>query len=283
MASAGGAGGSATVTATSTGSNATSVSSSTGAAGGNSGLGGDGGATSTSAGTSTAGAGGSGGGTQRPQRVLLYSFSTLDIPSVPAQLAIYKQKLESWQYEVDESEDPAVFSEEGLANYAAVGMINTCFAPFGEGRPGNGPEAEALQSLLQEGGGLFGIHCADVAFQSDDPAPLYSQLLGGRASSDYFDGESECHKLNEHATVSLLPETFVYNGNLDATDFIAADTTVLVNCTWSTGRSTPVSWMRNEGPGRVFFTSFGKVDADLTNPTIGDNHIIAGLAWVVGH
>lgn len=268
-------------TATSSGSNATSVSSSTGAAGG-SGIGGGGAAASTSNGTSAGGAGGSGGGVERPHRVLLYSFSTLDIPSVPAQLAIYRQKLESWQYEVDESEDPGVFTDENLNNYAAVGMINTCFAPFGQNRPGDGPEAQALQKLLQEGGGLFGIHCADVAFQSDDPAPLYSQLIGGRASSDYFEGESECHKLEEHATVSALPESFVYNGNLDATDFMAADTTVLVNCTWMTGRETPVSWVRNEGPGRVFFTSFGKVDADLTNPTIGDNHIIAGLAWVVG-
>jgi len=36
------------------------------------------------------------------------------------------------------------------------------------------------------------------------------------------------------------------------------------------------------GAGRVFFTSFAKVDSDLSDPTIGENHIIAGLGWVLG-
>ena len=81
---------------------------------------------------------------------------------------------------------------------------------------------------------------------------------------------------------SGLPATFSYNGNLDATDFIAEDTTVLVYCTWQSGREVPVSWVRNEGAGRVFFTGFAKVDADLTSSVIGDPHIIAGLGWVLG-
>ena len=59
---------------------------------------------------------------------------------------------------------------------------------------------------------------------------------------------------------------------------------MLVRCTWGDTASTDivVSWVRNEGPGRVFFTNFGKVDADLTNATVGEPHIIAGLAWVLG-
>src|SRR4051794_8918213 len=67
---------------------------------------------------------GAGGASTRPARVLLYSFSTLNIPSVPAQLALLEQKLRQWQFEVDRSVDPAVFSERNLAKYAAVGMIN---------------------------------------------------------------------------------------------------------------------------------------------------------------
>jgi type 1 glutamine amidotransferase len=43
-----------------------------------------------------------------------------------------------------------------------------------------------------------------------------------------------------------------------------------------------VSWVRSEGSGRVFFTSFAKVDSDITHETIGDNHILAGLSWVLG-
>lgn len=228
-------------------------------------------------------AGAGGGGVARPARVLLYSFSTLDIPSVPAQLAILGQTLEGWQYEVELSEDPSVFTEDGLADYAAVGMINTCFWPFGQDQSGQA-EALALQAFLQAGGGLFGTHCADVTFQSANPPALYNELIGGRASSQNFEGDSRCRKLDEHPTTAALPAEFTYTGNLDGTDFIADDSTILVSCAWDngSGMDVAVSWVRNEGLGRVFFTNFGKVDADLTNPIVGESHILSGLAWVLG-
>lgn len=183
---------------------------------------------------------------------------------------------------MDQSKDPAVFSDAGLAKYAAVGMINTCFEPFGTGNSG-APQSEALRKFVQQGGGLFGVHCADVAFQSANPAAPYSQLIGGRAGSESFEGKSDCRKVGEHPTVAQLPASFQYTGNLDATDFLAMDTTVLVRCKWgnASAKEVVVSWVRNEAAGRVFFTSFGKVDADLTNTTIGDARVIAGLSWVL--
>lgn len=253
-------------------------------AGANAGSGGmNGGTTGSAGGSAVAGMGATGGGSTRPARVLLYSFSTLDIPSVPAQLALFKQKLEGWQYEVDQSKDPAVFTDASLAKYAAVGMINTCFSPFGANKDG-APESAALQAFLQQGGGLFGTHCADVTFQSANPPALYNQLIGGRASSENFDGNSDCQKAGDHPTIAELPATFRYTGNLDATDFIRSDTTVLVKCTWGNAgkKEVAVSWVRNEGAGRVFYTNFGKVDGDLTNATIGDAHLLAGLSWVLG-
>jgi type 1 glutamine amidotransferase len=216
--------------------------------------------------------------------VLLYYFSTLDIPTIQEQLDILENELEGWSYEVERSDDPAVFSAENLERFAAVGMINTCFFPFGANNTTGEPQGQALQAFLQDGGGLFGTHCADVTFQSAPSPVLYNQLLGGRASSQYFEGESDCRTMGEHPTIAALPATFSYTGNLDNTDYLANDTNVLVKCRWGDAANTDVavSWVRMEGSGRVFFTSFGKVAADLTNSTIGDNHILAGLAWVLG-
>jgi type 1 glutamine amidotransferase len=243
--------------------------------------GGGGAETGGSAGNS--GIAGSGGtGTTRPARVLLYSFSTLDIPSVPAQLAILRGKLESWNYQVDESEDPVAFTDTNLARYAAVGMINTCFYPFGANNMTGQRESEALQRFLQQGGGLFGTHCADVTFQSANPPARYNQLIGGRASSQNFEGTSECRKVGDHPTIAELPATFSYTGNLDNTNFIATDTTILVRCRWANGTDVAVSWFRSEGSGRVFFTNFAKEDADLRSATLGEQHILPGLAWVLG-
>jgi type 1 glutamine amidotransferase len=245
---------------------------------------GTGGSSGTAGASGTAGGGGTAGsGNDRPARVLLYHFSTLDIPSVPQQLDILEAKLESWSYEVERSEDPAAFSDQNLERFAAVGMINTCFYPFGANNSTGDPEAQALQRFLQDGGGLFGTHCADVTFQSAASPVLYNRLLGGRASSEYFEGQSECRTDGEHATIAALPATFGYQGNLDNTNFIADDSQVLVRCTWgdAEGTDVAVSWVRMEGSGRVFFTGFGKVAADLSNETIGEDHILSGLAWVL--
>ena len=245
------------------------------------GRGGNGAGVAGSAGAGSAGAGGA--ATSRPARVLLYSFSTLNIPSVPAQLDLLEKQLEQWQFEVDRSVDPLLFSDQSLAKYAAVGMINTCFSPFGANGSGEA-EAQALQKFLQQGGGLFGTHCADVTFQAADPVHLYNRLIGGRASNENFEGESDCYKTGEHPTTSALPATFVYNGNLDNTGFLDPDASVLVRCKWQGGgqKDIAVSWLRSEGSGRVFFSSFAKVDVDFANPTIGENHLLAGLAWVLG-
>jgi type 1 glutamine amidotransferase len=244
-----------------------------------------GGASTGGASTSGAGNGGSGGtGNTRPANVLLYWFSTLDIPSVPAQLDILEAHLTGLGYSSERSIDPAVFTDENLANYAAVGMINTCFSPFGANNATGQAEAEVLQRFLEEGGGLFGTHCADVTFQSANPPALYNELLGGRASSQNFEGVSECHRTSNHPTAAGLPETFNYDGNLDNTDYLADDIEVLVRCDWGNQAASDVvvSWVRTQGAGRVFFSNFAKVDADLSNATIGEPHLLAGLSWVLG-
>ncbi len=222
-----------------------------------------------------------GGPNMRPARVLLYSFSTLNINSVPRQLTLLSAKLGEWGYEVDTSVDPAVFSDESLAKYAAVGMINTCFSPFGANASGQS-EAEALQRFLQDGGGLFGTHCADVTFQNMNPPHLYNELIGGRASSQNFEGTSSCTREAEHPAAAGLPDTFDYNGNLDGTNYIADDSEILVRCTWGNGMNVAVSWTRSEGPGRVFFTNMAKEDVDYSDPIVGEAHLFAGLQWVLG-
>jgi type 1 glutamine amidotransferase len=160
-------------------------------------------------------------------------------------------------------------------------MINTCFEPFGKGKPDR-PQSEVLQRFLQRGGGLFGTHCAAVTFQSANPPALYNQLIGGRGGNGFFDGTSQCRSVAAHPSTGSLSSPFSFPGNLDNTDFLAPDTVVLVKCQWQTpgGKDVNVSWYRNEGAGRVFYTDFAKVDADLTNPSTGP-HIVAGLAWVL--
>ena len=172
--------------------------------------------------------------------MLLYHFSTLAIASLPAQLTFLKSKLTEWGYENEDSVDPTKFTDDNLSRYAAVAMINTCFEPFGVGKPGTS-ESEALKRYVQKGGGLFGTHCATVTFQSAKPPALYNEIIGGRGGSSNFMGASTCTKVADHPSTAMLPATFPYNGNFDEADFVATDSTVLVKCKWSGNGNKEVS------------------------------------------
>ncbi len=296
----GGAGGAPSATAGSTSDVAGSSGSGGGANGGGGaapaggGSGGEQAGAATGGGGSSGDGGGGGGGGQagaggdanvpaRPKRVLLYHFSTLNIASVPAQLTFLESQLQGWGYEVEKSVDPSKLSASNLERLAAVGMINTCFEPFGAGKMG-ATETEALAAFVAEGGGLFGTHCASVTFQSAQPPHAYNSVIGGRGGDGYFDGKSACRTLEQHPTTSMLAATFDYTGNLDNADYLAPDATVLVKCKWSGGamKDVAVSWVRTPGKGRVFYTNFAKEDNDLRDATLGAKHILLGLSWVLG-
>jgi len=264
--------------------------------GGSAGKNGSGGAGGTAGSTAAGGAGGSGaagsGGNDRPKRVLLYSYSTLSIGGIAMQLSDLETTLKGWGYEVDKVSDPMsgmIFSDTNLAKYAAVGMINTCFYPFGNNKNDTAAgiaESQALKKFLQAGGGLFGTHCAQVTFTSVASMPLYNQLLGGWAHSGKNSGDNAdmtCTKSSTaHPTSDMLAASFSYKGNIDDTE-VTKDATVLVSCKYgSSATAVPVSWVRTEGAGRVFNTSFGKVEADLKDASIGAKHITLGLGWVLG-
>jgi type 1 glutamine amidotransferase len=249
----------------------------------------------TSGGTATAGSGGSSGGSAGsggggnsalPKRVLLYHFSTYAIDSVPAQLTLLKNQLTTWGFESEDSVKPDDISTTNLARFGGVAMINTCFFPFGDGKTGDAQSA-ALKAFVEAGGGLFGTHCASVTFQSANPPNPYNVLLGGRGGKDNFDGKSACTTTAEaHVSTAMLAPTFDFTGNIDNADYVADDTKVLVKCKWSgtapKDKETAVSWYRTPGKGRVFYTNFAKIDADLSDATLGQKHILLGLGWTLG-
>jgi type 1 glutamine amidotransferase len=279
----GGSAGAPLSTSGSAGESAGSTSAQGGSAGSAGGTLSTAGASGSSAGSGGSGGEGGGGGPMLPKRVLLYHFSTLDIPSVAAQLTLLSEQLTTWGYEVKDSVSPADLSAESLAQFGGVGMINTCFEPFGKNNMGEA-ETAALKGFVEGGGGLFGTHCATVTFQAVEPPHPYNGVIGGRGGHGFFNGTSACRTTEQHVTTAMLPATFDYMGDLDNADYVAPDTKVLVKCKWSGGeqKDTAVSWYRTPGKGRVFYTNFAKEDADLSDMTLGAKHIMLGLGWVLG-
>jgi len=249
-------------------------------------VGGGHGGSMVNGGASGSGSGGAGGSNDRPKKVLLYTYMTTgDAMQAPA----FQQALTGWGFTVDTVNDPMngmVFSDTNLAKYAAVVMMNTCFFPFGNNKNDTAtglPESQALKKFVQQGGGLFGNHCAEVTFKAATTMPLYNQVLGGwaHAGNSGDNANMTCMKTADHPTSTMLPTaSWMYKGNVDFAE-VTTDATVLVKCTYGS-TTTPVSWIRTEGTGRVFNTSFAKVTADLKDAVIGEKHILAGLGWVLG-
>jgi type 1 glutamine amidotransferase len=156
----------------------------------------------------------------------------------------------------DTSMDAAVFAEASLAKYAGVIMVSTSGTPFGN--PGTAQIA-ALTAFVRGGGGLAGFHAAS----STDYGPTgpFAALLGGE-TKDQGGGfrASDCYpEAGAHPAVAKLPTPWrVNNEEFYTFNGLNPDNKVVLRCNPATGTERiPISWVREEGAGRVFFTGLG--------------------------
>lgn len=179
---------------------------------------------------------------------------------------------------VEAREDVALFTAEGLAPYGAVILLSTTGEPLGS--PGRA--IDALVTYVRRGGGLVGIHAATDAYANADN---YVRLLGG-----LFDGHpgdvraASCRKEGRHPAVTRLPETFEVRDEYYLFRSFRPDNQVVVRCLAVDGRTMiPVAWYRDEGAGRVFYTSFGHTNEIWTQRRLVEDHMIPALLWALGH
>ena len=178
---------------------------------------------------------------------------------------------------VEWSEDVARFTTEGLAPYGAVILLSTTGEPFGP--PGRA--TDALVIYVRRGGGLIAIHAATDAYANADS---YVRLLGG-----HFDGHpgdirtASCRKEGRHPAVARLPATFEVRDEFYLFRSFRPDNQVVVRCRAVDGRTMiPVAWYRDEGAGRVFYTTFGHTSEIWTQGRLVEDHMVPALLWALG-
>ena len=88
-------------------------------------------------------------------RVLVFSRTTgFRHDSIPTGIAAIKQLGNDHDFQVDASEDPALFRDAVLSKFDAVIFLSTT------GDPLNDSEQAAFERYIQGGGGYVGIHAA---------------------------------------------------------------------------------------------------------------------------
>jgi type 1 glutamine amidotransferase len=210
-----------------------------------------------------------------PQRILIYTKCTGFVhASIPAAANAIARAAMGFGIAADQSADPAKFTADQLAQYGAVVLVATTGEPFGA--PGT-QSVDALAAFVRGGRGLVAIEDANHAY---DTNMTYVSLIGGDFAGHLAFGNYSCMKVGDHPSVHLLPATFpitdeVYNVPMQ----FRMENQVVLRCG---PNASPISWVRAEGAGRVFYTALGHADASWTMPPLVDGHVIPALLWTMG-
>jgi hypothetical protein len=270
-----------------------------GGAGAGAGTGGS--AAGGSAGTSAAGTGGGAGAGSN--KILIYGVTTgfRHGSITPAANAIaaaaMTHGLTSEQVgctDATNKADPTKFTATALAGYGAVVLLANSGEPFGY------PATQEIQNLVdyvKNGGALVAIedadHCYDGQFNGHPASQPYVNLIG----NDFVGhpggvAPATCTTMGTQVSVAMLPATFTTTDEIYATTMFRMDNQTVLTCV-SSGDGThtmrPVSYVREEGAGRMFYTALGHDDARWTAPMdaaaansrLVENHVIPALLWAM--
>ena len=216
-------------------------------------------------------------------RVLLYTYRTgyRHTSAVPAS-QVLRDKLAAMGFTSDIVDaDNNLFTDENLARYRLVVMVQSSGSPVGMGDA----ELNALTKFVRNGGALAGFHAAtDVAYPPEHP---YVALMGGK-----FIGHpggiraATCTPVAgaQHPAIAKIPAPFMQTDEIYTYSGLNPDNQVILRCSSSDGGPpVPITWYRTEGAGRIFYTGLGHVDGLWTaDSTFVNNHFFPGVLWTIG-
>ena len=253
-------------------------------------------------------------GRGKPKRILFFTKSagyehavikvTGDRPSLAHQTLMELGRKHG--FEITHSKDGRVFSAPDLAGYDGFIFYTSgdLTKPGTDGQPPMTPEGKAaLLAAVAGGKGLIGLHLASGTFPSPgdrfqgngDAVDPFLEMLGGEfifhgpqatarvlCTGAGFPGLGDCQR---GKSFDLHEEWYSYKN-------LRPDLHVLhVVATWSlknTGKDSvyrrppyPITWVRREGKGRVFYTGLGHRD-DVWTSSRFQELLVGGIQWATG-
>lgn len=200
--------------------------------------------------------------------------------SIPVGIAAITSLGEQQGFEVEATEDAAVFTADSLAKYRVVIFLNTT------GNILDTRQQAAFEGYIRNGGGFVGIHSAtDTEYDWE----WYGGLVGA-----YF----RDHPAIQSATTKIVDSTHLSTGHLplkwirnDEWYNFRADPTpdvnVLIGLDESTysgggmGASHPVSWYHEYDGGRAWYTAMGHT-IESYEEALFQRHLLGGILWAAG-
>jgi type 1 glutamine amidotransferase len=190
-------------------------------------------------------------------------------------------------FSVDVSDDPKVFTDANLKQYAALIFSNSNNEAFE-----NDAQRDAFQHYIQAGGGFVGIHSASG---SERKWPYFWSILGGKFVRHPKQQPFLVRVVDpKNPITAKLPATFTWtdefyyhdNVNPDIKPLLVSDPHKLDDPQKDTypgdkfGDAVPLAWYHTTGKSREFYTALGHNIKDYSNPILY-NLILGGIQWVL--
>ena len=183
-------------------------------------------------------------------------------------------------FEVTATEDPAIFSDQGLAAFDAVVFLNTT------GNVLSRSQQAAFEKYIARGGGFVGVHSAA---DTEYGWAWYGGLVGAYfASHPHIQQATVLVPDDAHPSTASLPrrwrrvdEWYNYRNNpRDAVHVLA----VLDERTYTGGSQPadhPISWCHEYGGGRSWYTGMGHTAGTYSESRFLE-HLQGGIAYAMG-
>ena len=194
-------------------------------------------------------------------------------------------------FRVDFADTYDVFEASNLAKYDAILLNNTSHMQFVT------PAQEAaFMDFVAGGKGLIGIHAASDNFGRH---PKCLAMVGGIFNGHPWNaGGKWAFKLNDAGHVlnqafggkgfwhtdeiyQYKPDSYVGTGVLRVLVSLDMSQSAVIDRIDDGPREVPVSWVRDIGEGRLFYTNFGHREDTFRNPMIM-KHLLDGIQFALG-
>ena len=202
----------------------------------------------------------------------------------PAEIAVTQLAQQSGLFEVHCTQDAAAdFTKENLKNYDLVFFYTTGKLPIKEADL----DYFFKEWLPAKGHGFIGAHSATDTYGDYQP---YWDMIGGT-----FDGHPwgsgttvtiTVHEPKHPAVAMWEPEFQIKDEIYQYKNWQPEKVRVLMSlnmekCQPKGDRHVPVSWVKQYGEGKVFYTNLGHNPETWANKTFV-KHLEGGISWVLG-
>lgn len=201
--------------------------------------------------------------------------------SIPAGIQALRKLGGEHHFAVDATEDPAVFTDEGLKSYQVVIFLNTT------GDVLDDAQQQAFTRFIQQGEAFVGIHSAT---DTEKDWPWYGKLVGAYFAS-HPQGIHQAQVMvidHKHRATSFLPDRWPRRDEWYNFRKIPTGVQVLLKLdTDSYEGSTlagnhPVAWYHAYDGGRAFYTAGGHTVESYSEPLFL-RHLLGGIQWAAGY